>query len=248
MLYFHMGYCECSKSNTIKSMNIISILEYKSMKLEITRKKTFGEIENLQLASLVEEMMRWTFTTEHVSGPSNYGPEGLSHYLGREDNEGALSSPALEDQKWSNNLEAGVIASVIGGTGVKVVTVLVVREAGMIDREYSHLLEEVGTVLAIWEWSLAGFKRYKDKLFVADIVVLYEGQIVVPRSLQDDLLGVSHQAHQGSRSMSLRVASMVWWQGIAADIAWTHEMCQTCVKNAPSQQSMPSTKLLQPDY
>ena len=43
-----------------------------------------------------------------------------------------------------------------------------------------------------------------------DRVVLFKGRVVVPVSLQKDVLTALHKAHQGSTNMSLRASESVW--------------------------------------
>ena len=71
---------------------------------------------------------------------------------------------------------------------------------------------------------------------------------MVPVSLRKDVLTALHKAHQGSTNMSLRASESVWWPGLAQDIATAREMCNRCVRNAPTQPAMPPTEPRIPDY
>ena len=79
-----------------------------------------------------------------MAGASNFGPDALSRFpVGVR--LGAVGQVGVKDQKWSDSLEAGVVASVIGRSDVKVVSWQKVRKQGMQDQVYLRLLETVGT-------------------------------------------------------------------------------------------------------
>ena len=148
----------------------------------LLRKRDFEEIHNPRLSSLVEKTMRWNFSVEHMSGASIYGPDALSRFPVGVKPE-ALGQVRGKDQEWSDSLEAGVVAAVVGRTNVKVVSWQVVRKHGMQDPVYLRLLEAVGTDGGSWDGDLDLYRRYRDSLSVADGVVVYEGRIVVPEGL-----------------------------------------------------------------
>ena len=140
--------------------------------------------------------MRWNFFVEHVSGARNFGPDALSRFpvgVKRE----ALGQVRTKDQEWSDSLEAGVVAAVVGRTDVKVVSWQVVRRHGMQDPVYLRLLEAVGTDGGSWDGVLDPYRRFCESLSVVDGIMVYEGRIVVPNALHGDVLGALHRAHQG---------------------------------------------------
>ena len=116
--------------------------------------------------------MRWNFSVEHVAGASNFSPDALSRFPVGD----------AKDQKVSDSLEAGVVASVVGRTDVKVVSWQEVRRQGMQDPVYLRLLEAVGTDRGSWDGVLDPYRRFRESLSVVDGTVVYKGSIVVPES------------------------------------------------------------------
>ena len=176
---------------------------------------------------------------EHVAGARNYGPDALSRFPvgGQTDSKSQISVLSYvnsKDQEWSDTLEAGVVAAVVGRVDVKVVSWQVVRQHGMSDPVYLRLLEAVGSDHGSWDGELEQYRRYRDGLSVADGVVLHEGRIVVPEGLRGDVLGALHRAHQGATGMMLRAATTVWWPGLSVDIGRIRDLCRVCARNAPS--------------
>ena len=45
--------------------------------------------------------------------------------------------------------------------------------------------------------SISCFWQYRDRLYIAEGVVIYEDRVVVPTSLQNVVLNALHAAHQG---------------------------------------------------
>ena len=88
-------------------------------------------------------------------------------------------------------------------------------------------------------------KKYwgeKDKLSVVDDLLLYGTRVVIPESLQYEILMKIHHGHQGIQRCRLRVSSSLRWPGISKQV----ENFVTCMKNMPPpveptlQSSLPS--------
>ena len=79
-------------------------------------------------------------------------------------------------------------------------------------------------------------KKYwgeKEKLSVADDLLLYGTRVVIPESLQYEILMKIHHGHQGIQRCRLRVSSSVWWPGISKQVEDFVRRCPTCMKNTP---------------
>ena len=58
--------------------------------------------------------------------------------------------------------------------------------------------------------SLAPFWKYKDGLYEVDGVVMYDGRVVIPTSLRDEVSTLLHQAHRGTTQMGNRAVHDVF--------------------------------------
>ena len=79
-------------------------------------------------------------------------------------------------------------------------------------------------------------KKYwgeKDKLSVVDDLLLHGTRVVVPESLQYEILMKIHHGHQGIQRCRLRVSSSVWWPGVSKQVESFVRRCSTCMKNTP---------------
>ena len=86
---------------------------------------------------------------------------------------------------------------------------------------------------------LAHFWPFRNCLHVYDGVVLYKNRVVIPPSLQRNVLDSIHAAHQGCSSMNLTAESSVFWPNITNDIQKTRQLCKWCNQNAPSNPKSP---------
>ncbi|KAK7103074.1 hypothetical protein V1264_021199 [Littorina saxatilis] len=64
-------------------------------------------------------------------------------------------------------------------------------------------------------------------------------RIVVPASLQDDILRRIHEGHQGITKCRERMKEAVWWPGISARMKKLVEECKHCQEKRPSQTKEP---------
>ena len=166
--------------------------------LGLLKKGEIRAIENPRLETLAERTLRWNFDIIHVAGAKNFGPDAFSRYPGLVE-EGQVGGVSQEVQDWSDTLEATVESS----RGVRVVTMDVVRSTGMADSKYSALIAKLGSGYDSWDGVLSEYGRHKDELSVADGVVLYQGRVLVPRLLREDVLRALHRVHQGATGMAL---------------------------------------------
>jgi hypothetical protein len=92
----------------------------------------------------------------------------------------------------------------------------------------------------------APFWCYRESLYVFDGMILYEDHMVVPPSLCKQVLKGLHAAHQGVSTMEMRAREIVFWPGMTEDIHKARAACVDCIRNAPSQASLPSTPATPP--
>lgn len=86
---------------------------------------------------------------------------------------------------------------------------------------------------------------YRDELSVEDGVILKGSeQVLVPETMQRQILEALHMGHQGRDKCRLRAKASVYWNNINKDIETFVASCNVCQEHARSQQKEP---LLQKD-
>ena len=100
----------------------------------------------------------------------------------------------------------------------------------------------------MWPEMIKDFYSVRSELSTIGPVVLCGDRVVIPSSLQSEVLEVLHAAHQGTTGMTNRAMSSVYWPGMTVDISRTRAACSSCDKSAPSQPHAPPTPLSHPSY
>ena len=100
----------------------------------------------------------------------------------------------------------------------------------------------------VWPETAREYFRVRSELSTIGPVVLYGERVIIPPSLQAEVLEVLHAAHQGITGMTARAMTSVYWPGMQADIARKRAACTSCARCAPSQPAAPPTPLSHPSY
>ena len=90
--------------------------------------------------------------------------------------------------------------------------------------------------------TLVPFKTRQDELGTQQGCILWGARVVVPPSLQDNVLQELHDTHPGISRMKALARSYVWWPNIDSHIERTVSSCSTC----QSMRSNPPTVQIHP--
>ena len=82
---------------------------------------------------------------------------------------------------------------------------------------------------------LRPYWSYRDEISAEDDVLLKGHRIIVPASLQSDVLSKLHAGHQGSVKTKLRARTSVFWSNLNKDIDEVIQACNTCQEFLPQQ-------------
>ena len=95
---------------------------------------------------------------------------------------------------------------------------------------------------------LQDYHQFRESLLTVDGVILYKDRLLIPPSLQQEVLSALHAAHQGVTAMNARAEISVFWPGITNQIIEVRAKCEDCNRMAPSQPSAPPTTPIDPTY
>lgn len=70
-------------------------------------------------------------------------------------------------------------------------------------------------------------------------VILKDNRIVIPKSLQQRILDLAHETHQGIVKTKLMLREKVWWPGIDLGIKELIKNCIPCISVTPSTHTEP---------
>ena len=78
------------------------------------------------------------------------------------------------------------------------------------------------------KFSLHTKKNVESELSVKNECVLWGSRLIIPTSLQSDVLNTLHDAHLGASKMKSSARSWLWWPYMDIDIAKFVKLCQQC--------------------
>ena len=80
---------------------------------------------------------------------------------------------------------------------------------------------------------------YRDELTVEDGILMKGSRIIVPQTLQSQILAKLHAAHQGAEKTKLRARTSVFWRNLNKDIDETTKACTICQELQKTQTREP---------
>ena len=181
------------------------VVDHKPL-LKIFGDQHLNDISNPKLRNLKEKTLPYRFRMVHIQGVRHKAADALSR------------NPTGDPKQLVLNDDIADASSVT--TPLQVVTTDRVRVASSTELHDLTEMIESGFPNAAGDMPghLRHFFRFRDQLATADGVILYGDRIVIPPSLQKEVLNALHSAHQGVTSMLSRADTSVFWPGITADI------------------------------
>ena len=92
---------------------------------------------------------------------------------------------------------------------------------------------------------LLPYWKVRASLSVNDNLLLHGQCIVVPTSLQAEMLVRVHDGHQGIEQCRARINASVWWPGVINDMKLMIQRCRDCAREATSRKE-PQSQCLSP--
>ena len=83
------------------------------------------------------------------------------------------------------------------------------------------------------------YHSFRDELVEIDGLILKDCRLVVPRSLQYEMLDILHQSHLGIVKLKSRARQVFFWPGMNAQIEDKVARCSVCQTTRKAQQSEP---------
>ena len=90
-----------------------------------------------------------------------------------------------------------------------------------------------------WSHDLKPYDRVKEELSVFNEVILRGNRIVVPQSLQKQILKLGHETHQGIVKTKQFLRTCFFWSGMDEAAETMIRNCQACVLNQPLNKYTP---------
>lgn len=251
--------------------NLIIAVDHKPL-LKIFRDRAFEDIPNARLRNLKERTLRYRFRIIHIPGAKNCAADTTSRHPAGEPQPKKMQlddDTASIDSRPESNLLAKLrisdstevatnldditrLSAVATLKPIQSVTWHRVKTATTSDINLHDLTSIIESGMPKTRNDLPpllrSYHQFKDDLHTVDGVILYKDRIVIPASLQNEVLHSLHSAHQGVTSMISRAEASVFWPGITKDINNIRTGCNHCNRIAPSQPAAPPIPPVSPIY
>ncbi|XP_054759959.2 uncharacterized protein K02A2.6-like [Lytechinus pictus] len=102
----------------------------------------------------------------------------------------------------------------------------------IVNQGWSETIQELPT-------SLRQFWSYRDEIGVSHGVLFKGSQVIIPKTLRNDILRQLHLGHMGIESTRRLARETVFWPNINKDIDQLIKQCEPCQKHQARQQKEP---------
>ena len=176
----------------------------------------------------VLRLQPYHFTVKHVPGSENIAD--------------TLSRLTQTGGKVSRNVAEEYIRFVAGQASPNAIPIQEVEQESAHDTELSQLRECIKN--SDWSSCPAAYKFVRYELAVLGKLVLRGTRIIMPQKLQQQVLDLAHEGHQGVVKTKQRLRSKVWWPGIDRAVEAKCKVCHGCqlVAQPPPPEPMKRTE------
>lgn len=198
--------------------------------LEIIFKKPLAKVPS-RLQRMLLQLQRYTLVVRYVPGSQLHVADALSRaYL----KDGSMDGSPAADEVMIHTLASTRPVSAVKWQAVKEATdkdptLTVVRR--YVKEQWPKKPNVPMNVQPYW--------IRRDHILEEDGVLFVNDRIVVPVSLQSEMLNVIHESHLGIEKMKSRARPVLFWPGMNSDIEEVAKGCATCAKFRPANVKEP---------
>ncbi|XP_063077523.1 uncharacterized protein K02A2.6-like [Engraulis encrasicolus] len=173
-------------------------------------------------------LLRFTYTIEHVPGKKLVTADALSR--------APIQAPPTPEDK---QLEEDVCVSIntimehLPASEQRLVQIRAAQDADDVCKRLKCMVQTG------WPRNkkalppqLQLYWQYQQDLLVADGLLMKGERLVIPATLQEEMLAKIHEGHQGMTKCVARAQHSVWWPGLSKQIKERVGNCETCAQEA----------------
>lgn len=111
-----------------------------------------------------------------------------------------------------------------------------------------EVIQEVKNSLASGNWpvSVKNYQPFADEMYVHDRVLVRGHRLVLPNSLRQKAIQITHLSHAGVNSMKRALRERVWWSGLDSDVDKFVTNCKSCAQMARNNPPPPMSRTEMP--
>lgn len=175
----------------------------------------------------LQRIQRWSLYLANLSYIIKHRPGKLNSQA-----EALSQSPQESVEELDADVNVAQLEQIKGGPN-SFIGVTPVRQATSHDPMLARVIEFVqhGWPMNFPNEDIRKYYIHSDEITVQDGVLLWGLRVVVPPSLQSEVLALLHESHPGNTRCKQLARSYVWWPGIDADIESVVQSCTSCAEN-----------------
>ncbi|XP_058449274.1 uncharacterized protein LOC131429244 [Malaya genurostris] len=172
----------------------------------------------------------YSYEIEYVRGRDNIADPSSRLYDG-------------EDEPFNDDISPWEIAA-LEANAVNILTEQEIASATLKD----ETLQRVIIALETGQWSDVDerYKKVREDLSIRDGIIMKTGCAVIPTTLQNKALEISHEGHPSIAKMKSIIRQRVWWPGVAKMVQKWVESCETCAINGKPERPTPMQRMFAP--
>ena len=154
---------------------------------------------------------RWALRIQHLNFRLRYepGPKNAADVFSRQ------PTPPRAHVNPSEHADTRMINVITTASLPRACTIEQVKEATAKDATLQTVLKSLQS--GTWNKDLGLFFSHRNEFSFSGGVLLRNNRIVIPRSLQQRVLELAHQGHQGIAKTKARLRTKVWWPGMSTE-------------------------------
>ncbi|KAL1255543.1 hypothetical protein QQF64_013604 [Cirrhinus molitorella] len=171
-------------------------------------------------------LMKFTYTISHVPGKHIATTDVLSRAPGEEKRD--------KDQQQNEeelNLYVNSVVTSLPATEKRLHEIQQHQEADPVLQLVKKYTLEGWPTKSRVEAMVLPYFQFAGELTVENGLLLKGCRLVIPKSLQSDILEKLHSAHQGIAKCRERAKQSVWWPGLSAQLQQKVEKCDICASH-----------------
>ena len=173
-------------------------------------------------------LLRFTYTIEHVPGKNLVTADALSRAP-------IQAPPTAEETQLEKDVGAYInqVVEHLPASEGRLAQIRVAQEADSICKRLMDLVQN--------GWppnrraltpDLQQYWQYHQDLLMADGLLMKGERLVIPNSMQEEMMNKVHEGHQGITKCIARAQQSIWWPGLSKRIKQKVENCAICAKEA----------------
>ena len=186
-------------------------------------------------------MMRFSYTIVHVPGRDLHTADALSR--------APVSAPSDTDFQLETDTDMliGLTMATLPATDQRLKQIRDEQHKDSTCQELANFCQNGWPERSKLAGTLKLYWQYRADINIQADILFCGQRIIIPTSMQSDILKKIHEGHQGIHKCRERAKTSVFWPGLSKQIQDLVESCATCVQKRVNR-SEPLVKSEMPDY